>query len=326
MVVPIAVVFVLLYMSSQIEAQGLQVGFYENKCNDAEPIVRQEVEKAFARDKGIAPGLIRMHFHDCFAGEGCEGSILIDSTPNNVAEKDGPPNGISLRGAEVIDSAKAKLESRCKGVVSCADILAFAARDATLVTGGIGWEVPAGRRDSRVSMASQTLDIPAPFFDLEQTTQSFANKGLSQEDMVTLSGAHTIGRSHCTSFSNRLHNFSPIASQDPTLDPLYAAKLKHQCPVGPQGAIDPNLVVPMNFSPAFMDTSYYKDILFKRGLFTSDQTLITSPETASAVRLYAFNTILWQKDFAKAMAKMSKIGVLTGSDGEIRTNCRVINP
>lgn len=82
----------------------------------------------------------------------------------------------------------------------------------------------------------------------------------------------------------------------------------------------------MNFSPAFMDTSYYKDILFKRGLFTSDQTLITSPETASAVRLYAFNTILWQKDFAKAMAKMSKIGVLTGSDGEIRTNCRVINP
>ncbi|KAK3042049.1 hypothetical protein RJ639_001751 [Escallonia herrerae] len=302
---PAIILVLVLYLISQTEAQ-LQVGFYKNSCPAAESIVCDEVFKAFKIDNGIAPGLVRMHFHDCFV-RGADGSVLIDSTPNNVAEKDGPPNGITLRGFEVIERAKARIEAQCRGVVSCADILAFAARDSVVATEGFGWDVPAGRRDGRVSRAIETFDLPPPFFNLDQLTQSFAKKGLTQEEMVTLSGAHTIGRSHCTSFSNRLYNFSAATSQDPSLDPFYAAQLKQQCPRDPQGSIDPNLVVPMNGSPALLESSYYRDVLAHRGLFTSDQSLITSPATFEQVKFYAFKGVAWQLDFVRAMIKMSQI-------------------
>ena len=55
-------------------------------------------------------------------------------------------------------------------------------------TGGLYWEVPAGRRDGRVSRASETVDIPAPTFNLAQATQSFVKKGLTQDEMVALLG------------------------------------------------------------------------------------------------------------------------------------------
>lgn len=55
--------------------------------------------------------------------------MLLNSKGKNTAEKDGPPNK-SLHAFYVIDDAKKAVEGLCPGVVSCADILALAARDA----------------------------------------------------------------------------------------------------------------------------------------------------------------------------------------------------
>ncbi|KAK9291355.1 hypothetical protein L1049_019301 [Liquidambar formosana] len=141
--------------------------------------------------------------------------------------------------------------------------------------------------------------------------------------MVTLSGAHTIGRAHCTSISTRLYNFNGTSNQDLSLDPTYAAQLKQQCP---QGRTNPNLVVPMNpGSPSTINVGYYMDILANRGLFISDQTLLTNPATANQVKQNAGNSMLWRSKFAAAMVKMGKLGVLIGDAGEIRANCRVPN-
>ena len=65
-----------------------------------------------------------MHFHDCFV-RGCDASILIDD-PNT--EKTTPFDS-KLTGYKVIDDAKTQLEAACPEVVSCADIIALAARD-----------------------------------------------------------------------------------------------------------------------------------------------------------------------------------------------------
>ncbi|XP_027073464.2 peroxidase 5-like [Coffea arabica] len=302
----------------------LQVGFYNGVCDFVESMIKEEVRDAFILDRGVAAGLVRMHFHDCFV-RGCDGSVLIDSTPSNQAEKDAPANNPSLRGFEVIDDAKSRLEFLCPGIVSCADILAYAARDSVEITGGPGYDVPAGRRDGRISSSREaSANLPSPALGVNQLIQAFANKGLRPDEMVTLSGAHTIGRSHCISFSNRLFNFNTTTTQDPSMDPSYAAQLAQQCP---QGSIsNPNLVVPMDPStPTIMDTCYYDNILANRGLFTSDQTLLTNPSTANQVIQNAQNPLLWENKFADAMVRMGQIGVLTGDAGEIRANCRVIN-
>lgn len=303
------------------------VGFYNSRCPRAEVIIRTVVSKAISHNTGLGAGLLRLHFHDCFV-EGCDGSVLLDSTPSNKAEKDAIPN-LSLRGLEVIDLAKAELEAHCPNVVSCADILAFAARDSVHLLGGPFWQVPAGRRDGLVSNASQAVaNLPAPFFNVKQLTHSFGVKGLTQDDMITLSGAHTIGVAHCLSFRYRLYNFSNSNAMDPTLNEQFVEKLKAMCPqtdinndpksAGPSVGLD-------SMTPDKFDNAYYSNLELGQGLLQSDEALFLDPLTSMAVRSNAISELSWSSKFKKAMLKMSLIEVKTETLGEIRHNCHVIN-
>lgn len=56
--------------------------------------------------------------------------MLLDDTPTMLGEKLSLSNINSLRSYEVVDEVKKALEEVCPGVVSCADIIIMAARDA----------------------------------------------------------------------------------------------------------------------------------------------------------------------------------------------------
>lgn len=65
--------------------------------------------------------------------QGCDGSVLLEDTVTFQGEKNAPTNLKSLKGFDIIDRIKEKLESECPETVSCADALAIAARDATVL-------------------------------------------------------------------------------------------------------------------------------------------------------------------------------------------------
>lgn len=133
-----------------------------------------------------------------------------------ATERNALPN-LRLRGFEVIEDAKTQLEAICPGVVSCADILTLAARDAVdlvnyvlslssmkflslvgrksinfvwndVQSGGPSWSVPTGRRDGRISSSSEATNLPSPADSIAVQRQKFAAKGLDDHDLVTLVG------------------------------------------------------------------------------------------------------------------------------------------
>ncbi|TVU21101.1 hypothetical protein EJB05_30716 [Eragrostis curvula] len=314
-----ALALLCLQLPAVVRGQ-LQVGFYNTSCPNAESLVRQVVANAVANDSGIAAGLIRLHFHDCFV-RGCDASVLLTS-PNGTAERDAAPNNPSLRGFNVIDAAKAAVEQSCSRTVSCADILAFAARDSINITGNVSYQVPSGRRDGNVSLAQDALTfLPAPTLTAAQLVANFANKSLTAEEMVVLSGAHTIGRSFCGSFLTRIYNnTTPIV--DSGLSPAYAALLQALCPTNTNSTVTTLMDVS---TPTVLDNNYYKLLPLNLGLFFSDNQLRVNATLNASVNSFAANETLWKEKFVAAMIKMGNIEVLTGTQGQIRQNCSIVN-
>ncbi|KAF8776494.1 hypothetical protein HU200_003201 [Digitaria exilis] len=306
----------------------LKAHFYRHSCPAAEAVVRDIVLARVAADPAKLPAkLLRLFFHDCFV-RGCDASVLIDSTTSSTAEKDAAPNG-SLGGYDVIDTAKAVLEAVCPGVVSCADVVALAARDAVSSQFGRDlWDVQLGRRDGLVSRASEALaEIPSPSDNFTTLEANFAAKGLDVKDLVILSGAHTIGVAHCNTFAARLSSSSSVSGAgDPSLNAAYAAQLRARCGPTPSAAASNNATaVPMDpGSPARFDAHYFVNLKLGRGLFASDAALLTDRRAAGMIhRLTRQEHFL--EEFRNAVRKMGRVGVLTGERGEIRRNCRAVN-
>ncbi|KAF2319241.1 hypothetical protein GH714_014180 [Hevea brasiliensis] len=249
---------------------------------------------------------------------GCDGSILLDDTSSFTGEKTAIPNRNSARGFEVIDNIKSAVEKACPGVVSCADVLAVAARDSTVILGGPNWNVKLGRRDARTASRSAANNgIPPPTSNLNQLISRFNALGLSTRDLVALSGAHTIGLARCTSFRTRIYN-------ETNIDRSFAQTRRSNCP-STNGTGDNNLA-PLDLqTPTTFDNNYFKNLLTRKGLLHSDQQLFNGGSTDSTVRTYSNGQSTFFSDFVTGMIKMGDISPLTGSKGEIRKNCRRVN-
>ncbi|XVF85494.1 hypothetical protein PTKIN_Ptkin17bG0122100 [Pterospermum kingtungense] len=312
--VRVATMVVLLVLSFRACQAHLSSTFYAKTCPFALNIIRSSIRFAIARERRMAASLIRLHFHDCFV-QGCDASILLDDS-SSTSERSVGQNNNSVRGFEVINQAKAAVEEVCPGVVSCADILAVAARDASEYVGGPCWTVKLGRRDSTSAASASLASSQLPLFtdDLKTLIDRFKAKGLSKRDMVALSGSHTIGQAHCFTFRDRIY------SNGSDIDVGFASTRRRKCPAtGPNG--DYNLAPLDLVTPNSFDNNYFKNLLQKKGLLQTDQVLLSGGSTDSIVTEYSKNPSTFRSDFAAAMVRMGDIEPLTGSAGIIRRAC-----
>ncbi|XP_017255561.1 peroxidase P7 [Daucus carota subsp. sativus] len=304
-------VFIVSLISGLASAQ-LSANFYSSSCPNVQTLVRNGINQAVKNQPRQGASILRLFFHDCFVN-GCDGSVLLDDVSGFTGEKTANANRNSARGFEVIDSIKTSVESACNATVSCADILALAARDSVVALGGPSWTVQLGRRDARTaSLSAANSQIPAPTSSLSTLLSMFSNKGLNARDMTALSGGHTIGQAQCTNFRGHIYN-------DTNINAAFRTTRRANCPASGGNT---NLA-PLDIqSPTQFGNSYYQNLVNQRGLLHSDQELFNGGSTDSQVRSYSTNNAGFLSDFTAAMIKMGNISPLTGKNGEIRKNCR----
>ncbi|KAI7985956.1 putative Peroxidase 48 [Camellia lanceoleosa] len=323
------------------DPRPLEYDFYRKSCPQAEKIIRSKVRSLYEVRSDVAPALLRLVFHDCFI-EGCDASVLLDAVDGIDSEKESPPNE-TLKGFDLIDMIKSELEEACPGVVSCADILVLGARESVVLAGGPFYPLQTGRRDSTLSFSEvATYELPNPQNDLPQIVASFASRGFNERETVSLLGAHSIGTIHCRFILNRLYNFGGTDEPDPTLDPQFLDLLRSKCndshtslspspllsPSSDDGSTsrssssqEPGVEMDYQGRGSGFGSLYYRGLLESKGILYVDQQLTAEEKTEAWVRAYASDDSLFGRDFARAMMKLSNLGLLTGPMGQVRISC-----
>nr|CAB3468331.1 unnamed protein product [Digitaria exilis] len=310
-----AAAVVLAVLGGGTTAQQLSPTFYSTTCPKLSTIVRSAMAVAVRKEKRMGASILRMFFHDCFVN-GCDGSILLDDTPSFTGEKGAGPNFMSVRGYEVIDAIKAQVEASCNATVSCADILALAARDGVNLLGGPTWSVPLGRKDSRTaSQGGANTNLPGPGSSLATLISMFSNKNLTARDMTALSGAHTIGRAQCQFFRSRVYT-------ERNINATFAKQRRRGCPKSGNDT----LVSPFDVQTAdVFDNAYYQNLVAQEGLLHSDQELFNGGSQDALVKMYSSSGAQFFADFVAAMVKMGNLMPSSGTPTEVRLNCRKVN-
>ncbi|KAL6844296.1 hypothetical protein ACP4OV_025969 [Aristida adscensionis] len=288
--------------ANETTSSRLSVYFHVDSCPQLETLVRSAVDAALKANVRLTAGLLRIFFHDCFP-QGCDASLLLDG-----GERSQPPNaGLQQEALDLIDAIRAKVHASCGPVVSCADIVVLATRDAVNLAGGPAFSVPLGRLDSKTpAIDNDVLSLPPPTATVDELLDAFSKKGLSDPaDLVALSGAHTVGKARCSSFSD--HTGTPADD--------IGRCLAATCSPGNE-----NRLRDIDFlTPEVFDNMYFIALTLNKGvMLTSDEGLAKDGRTSWLVKGFADNHWWFFDQFAKSMVKMSQLTGPQGQAGEIR--------
>lgn len=154
-------------------------------------------------------------------------------------------------------------------------------------------------------------------------------------------GAHNVGKISCDFIRNRLTNFSGTGQPDASVDHDFLNELRLACQdsnsTNHDGTVASMTSREMRNSSSAMifqgssasipsgarfDNHYYQNLLGGRGLLFADQQLMADENTARFVAVYASDDgTTFRRDFSRSMVKMSNLGVLTGTLGQVRNKC-----
>ncbi|KAL5198728.1 hypothetical protein ABZP36_002240 [Zizania latifolia] len=301
---------------------GLRLNFYLHSCPRAEDIVREQVRRLYEEHGNTAVSWVRALFHDCMV-KSCDASLLLETTAAAVSEQ-ASHRSFGMRNFKYIATIKAALERECPSTVSCADVLALAARDGVAMLGGPSpLPMRTGRRDSRESYYGVVEHYIPNHNDSVWTVLSrFAAMGVEVEGAVALLGAHSVGRVHCFNLVGRLY-----PTVDGSMESAYGKYLRGRCPEAEAAEDTREVVYARNDreTPMLLDNMYYRNLLAGRGLLLVDQRLASDPRTAPYVRRMAADNAYFHQRFAAALLTMSENAPLTGAQGEIRKHCSFLN-
>ncbi|VAI53089.1 unnamed protein product [Triticum turgidum subsp. durum] len=300
----------IIALAARESVSQLRPDYYAGVCPNLEGIVRSSVKQSMVKSPISAPATLRLFFHDCCV-QGCDASVMIMGSTGD----DENPDKYSLKpeGFQTILDAKAAVDSdpQCRYKVSCADIIALATRESVSQSGGPNYTVELGRYDGKKS-TDRSVRLPHPGDNLDSLNAYFSTLGLSQTDMIALSGGHTLGAADCGFFKYR------IGGNDQSMNPSFDAQLQGTCAKQNFAFLD-------DVTPVGFDNFYYRNLQNGRGLLGSDQVLYTDERSRGTVDFYAANQGTFFSDFVIAMTKLGRVGVKTAADGEIRRDCQYPN-
>ncbi|TYK26941.1 peroxidase 25-like [Cucumis melo var. makuwa] len=264
-------------------------------------VAKSNLEEMHALLKGIAGAELKLHFFDQMIG-----LIKARVAPYPIYGK-GRKKSMQVTGFQKKPSTLSPF--------------------STILSKGPSWSVPTGRRDGRVSSKSEAQNLPSPLESIAVHKKKFAEKGLDEQDLLTLLGAHTIGQTDCLFFRYRLRNFTTTGNSDPTINPSFLTELKALCPK--DGDATKRVALDKDSQFKF-DLSFFNNIKDGNGVLESDQRLWNDDSTRSIIQKYisplkGLLGLRFEYNFRKSMIKMSSIEVKTGMQGEIRRKCSRFN-